>query len=147
MAAPRDTRRACHAGELHDARTQARLNIEDAAALCGVTLATYRRWESGQSPAPILAARLFRLMGGHLGDLHPAWDGWWLRSDGRLYDPALHHRHHHTPDGLRAQWWRLERLRTLEMELREARAELADMKKAQPSPAAPANDPVFGRLT
>ena len=140
-------RRTSDPEALHDARIQARLNIDDAAELCGVTLATYRRWESGQTPAPIMAARLFRSLGGHLGELHPDWDGWWLRPDGCLYDPALNHRHHHTPNGLRAQWWRLERLHTLEIDLREARAELANMKKAQPSPAAPANDPVFGRLT
>jgi len=60
---------------------------QDCAALCGVSLITYNRWEAGKTRVPLSAFRLMELLcGENLGLIHKAWKGWRLGvNDGLIY--------------------------------------------------------------
>ena len=63
------------------------LSLEQAAALCGVSVRTIRRWEQ-QGAAPVWFARLLALYSGEVGAL-PGADGWqgWRVVRGLLVSP------------------------------------------------------------
>lgn len=89
----------------------------DAAAWCGVTERTLRRWETDGPPT--VAARALRLAAGDLGAFSAAWSGWWLGAD------RLHCVHAPGPgwgpgDVLAGPWLHA-RIRVLERELQRAR--------------------------
>lgn len=67
------------------------LGITDtqAAALCGVSIKTYRRWESGECKAPDMAIRLFRILSGDLGQIDISWSGWTIGHDGLIYSDQV----------------------------------------------------------
>lgn len=56
---------------------------ESIAALCGVDLATARRWKRGVSRVPVAARKL---LARDLGCFDPAWEGWTL-IEGRITSP------------------------------------------------------------
>jgi len=63
----------------------ARLSVDDAAALCGVSRETYRRW--GQDRPPNRAAlRLLAVRAGYMP--WPGWDGWEVHN-GYLFPPGF----------------------------------------------------------
>jgi len=75
---------ALEAGDLNDLRHLARLSIEDAAHLAGVTVRTFQRWER-EHRAPRAVFTLFYVLTGHLPD--PAWEGWRF-AKGQLWTPG-----------------------------------------------------------
>jgi hypothetical protein len=62
-----------------------RLGIEDAAALCGVSPRTFRRWRA-ENNAPASALRLLAILAGYV-----PWDGWqgWEVHRGCLFPPGF----------------------------------------------------------
>ena len=89
-------------------RNQRGLTREIAAAVCGVDITTYRRWERGRARIPFSANRELALDGA--GEL-PAtagttWDGW-LFVRGVLVSPEGET---FTPGAVRALWWVWQRL-------------------------------------
>lgn len=97
----------------------ATLGARELARLTDTAERTARRWiRNGLAPRLIL--RMLRtLLDGALAEIHPRWDGWTLRRDGKLHSPegpAF------TPDEIRLLPLRLQQLRALERE-RERDAE------------------------
>ena len=70
--------------DLYDARWDARLDLDQAAALTGLCPRTLRRQETGRAPVNLAVYNLFRLLAGEL--LDPAWSGWCVRR-GLLWSP------------------------------------------------------------
>ena len=86
-------------------RRDAELSRPAAAALCGVSLRTWQRWESGTTDCPLAVVRLLQMLG---GDLCPiGWDGWVFRR-GQLWSPEMPaHRAGLKPAQVRAGHWLL----------------------------------------
>lgn len=110
-----------------------RLSIEEAAALCGVSPRTWRRYENGQTPIPVGLARLLSICAaGTLPGAGRGWDGWRIFR-GELLSPE---RVAFTPGEIRS-------LPYLHALVRELRGQL--MKPACPGPWAPSNVVPFRR--
>lgn len=69
---------------LHELQFRARLNDQQAADLCGVSLRTWYRWLKIDSPQPA-ALRLMTILAGHVP--WAGWDGWEMHS-GYLFPPG-----------------------------------------------------------
>lgn len=65
------------------------LSLKAAATWLGVHPRTLERQERGQSKPSGPVLRALELRAGELGAIHPAWSGWHLAPDGRLYSPCM----------------------------------------------------------
>jgi len=75
-------RKANRAGEpLHRLRLLAGLNPDEAAELCGVSKYNWRRWERGNSNAPLSVIRLLECYAGHVPGGSGRWEGFEFRGD------------------------------------------------------------------
>jgi DNA-binding transcriptional regulator YiaG len=133
-------RRFAHAGEIGAARVQAGINPDAAALLCGVSERTFRRWESGEAKAPVMAARLLQARAGDLGVIHEAWRGWRIAADGLLRDAAAPLPL--DPGYLRAAWWTAQAADALRCRVKELEQEVERLK-SRAAMFAPANEAVY----
>lgn len=97
------------------------LSIQQAAALAGVTVRQFRRWEKGESRVPLAALRLLRLAClGDLGALFPEWKGWRLRRHG-LLPPGVSEREYRTPGEIAAIPFHRALIAELQKQARQSR--------------------------
>lgn len=75
--------------DLLEARLYASLTAQEAAALTGRHVTTWRRMERGQLRVDPACLALVSLLSGDMGRLSPVWDGWLLARDGLLYSRHL----------------------------------------------------------
>lgn len=84
-------------------RRQAQLSRTAACELCGVSMRTWERWESGRVRTPKAVVQLLTLLGGDLSLL--GWSGWRI-ANGELYGPEMPaYRRGLRPGEVRAGWW------------------------------------------
>ncbi|MEJ2630953.1 MAG: helix-turn-helix domain-containing protein [Acidihalobacter sp.] len=89
--------------DLGQLRRAARLTRRDAYELCGVSAATWRRWENGHTRTPLTVIRLLQTISGDLSAF--GWSGWRI-NHGELYAPEMPaYRRGLGPGDVRAGWW------------------------------------------
>ena len=88
---------------LSQLRRNAGLSRKAAWHLCGVSAATWRRWENGYTHPPLAVIRLLQTLAGDLSVF--GWTGWKM-VDGKLYAPEMPaYRRGLGPGDVRAGWW------------------------------------------
>ncbi|RLK46199.1 helix-turn-helix protein [Alkalispirillum mobile] len=104
---------------IYRARRRAGLTLEEAAEWLGIHPGTLYRQETGRHRVSGPVLRALELRAGDLAQMHPAWEGWEIRPDGRLYDQALSARMARTPAELRTIWLELQLLAEHRRQIRE----------------------------
>lgn len=118
----------------------ANLTAHQLSELTGASVPTVRRWKRFNR-APIIVVRYLTLkFRGELSLIHPHWDGWTLRRDGKLHSPEGHS---FTFGEVRAIPLQYGQIRELQGELRSAR-EVRD-QQAHRDAGADGHQPVRAR--
>lgn len=93
---------------------------EKLAALALASVRSARRWiRSGVAPALVVRWLQFKVCA-QLAVIHPKWDGWTLRRDGKLHSPEGFQ---FAPDELRAIPLRYQEISALRLEIRQLAAQ------------------------
>lgn len=112
--------------DLYNARRRARLTIDQAADLAGVTRRTYQRQEHGHSRIHPAIYRLFMARCGFMPD--PAWRGWFI-GQGKIWTPE---NWGIEPGELRALPYRYALIAELERQVRDRDKEKALVAMQRP---------------